>query len=319
MSPHLGLWPVILLLALWSAPLPAEQPVVGNATLKMELDGSWLELETTARLAGAIDRLTWKGQEFVDSFDHGRQIQSASNFDAGFDRMIPETFNPTEAGSRHDHTGPTSSSRLLEWEHDNTTLRATTQMAFWLRPGEKSFGNLARNKTILSRHLLHKQITLAAHGLPHVIRFDITFTIPEDEGHHYAQFETLTGYMPPEFSRFLTWNPKTNELKPIDEGPGEQPLPLIFALPSGTQAMGIYSPDQPSPGWEQAGYGRFSFQQEKVVKWNCVHRIRSDASPLAGESYRYRCYLAVGDLEHVQAAFKALHLLIGGRSERPAD
>ncbi len=70
-------------------------------------------IRTTHRLAGAVDSLTWNGREFIDSVDHGRQLQSASNFDCG-GTILAETFNPTRGGvAPRDGAGPTSSSRLL--------------------------------------------------------------------------------------------------------------------------------------------------------------------------------------------------------------
>jgi len=57
-------------------------------------------------------------------------------------------------------------------------------------------------------------------------------------------FEALTGYMPPEFERFMQFNAETGELEPITDGPGELPRPVVMANPSGTHAMGIYAPPQ---------------------------------------------------------------------------
>ena len=45
--------------------------------------------------------MTWGGKEFIDSTDHGRQLQCAAAFD--WDRGFnAESYNPTEAGSRDD-------------------------------------------------------------------------------------------------------------------------------------------------------------------------------------------------------------------------
>ena len=98
-------------------------------------------------------------QKFIDSTDHGRQLQSAANFDNG-SRYTNETFNPTEAGSRFDSDGKTSTSLLLKSDHGKDWLQTTTQMAFWLRPKEKSLGNLAKNKTRLSNHLITKRVQI---------------------------------------------------------------------------------------------------------------------------------------------------------------
>ena len=83
----------------------------GDAQIRAKAGPSEIVITTTSRLAGAIHSLTWNGREFIDSADHGRQLQSAANFDAG-SRFSPETFNPTEAGSRFDGAGPKSTSVL---------------------------------------------------------------------------------------------------------------------------------------------------------------------------------------------------------------
>jgi hypothetical protein len=69
----------------------------------------------------------------------------------------------------------------------------------------------------------------------------------------------------------------------LDDGPGEQNRPVVFSTVSGNHAMGIFSPDQPSRGYEGAGYGRFRFKAEKVVKWNSVFRVRAENGVKSGE------------------------------------
>ncbi|MCZ6488992.1 MAG: hypothetical protein O7A06_00485 [Acidobacteria bacterium] len=64
-------------------------------------------------------------------------------------------------------------------------------------------------------------------------------------------------------------------------------------------AMGIYSPQQPSPGFEHAGYGRFRFGPQRVVKWNCVFRVRDKHNGVKPGRYRYRCYVMLGTLKNV--------------------
>ncbi len=279
-------------------------PVSGDAVIRSKAGNSEIVITTTSRLAGAIHSLTWNGMEFIDSVDHGRQLQSASNFDNN-SRYTDETFNPTEAGSRADHTGPTSTSELLKLHAKDNTLETTSRMAFWLKPGEKSLGNLAKNTTALSNHLLTKRVVLGYKDLPHVIDYQVTFTIPADETHTYAQFEALTGYMPPVFDRFYKFDTKTGELSPISDGPGEQAMPIVLSTESGGHAMGIFSPDQPSKGYETVGYGRWRFKPEQVNKWNTVFRYRDPKGVKAGD-YRFRMFVMVGSLADVKASMAAL-------------
>ncbi len=246
----------------------------GDAEIRGRAGPSEIVIKTTSRLAGAIDSLTWNGREFIDSADHGRQLQSACSFDAG-SKFFAEAFNPTEAGSRFDGDGPTSTSRLLSLRAEGHRLETTTQMAFWLRPGELSSGHTAKNTTVLSNHVLRKRVTIGLPGLPHVVEYRVTFLVPDGEPHTFAQFEAVTGYMPEDFSEFFVYAAESDELQPLDDGPGEQPLPIVFATSDGRHAMGIYSPDQPSAGYAHAGYGRFRFAAQKVVKWNCVFRVRN--------------------------------------------
>ena len=277
----------------------------GLATIRATAGESEIVIRTTDRLAGAIDSLTWNGREFIDSTDHGRQLQSASNFDAG-SPLSAETFNPTEAGSRHDGAGPTSSSRLLHLVARDRQLQTTNQMAFWLAPREKSDGHLAKNSAILSDHLLTKRVQIGYGKLAHAIQYDVTFSLPVVERQHHAVFEAVTGYLPAEFEVFWKLNAQAGTLERLDDGPGEQSHPVIMATANGTHAMGIFSPDQPSRGYEQVGYGRFRFPNEKVVKWNCVFR-RDDSNGLTAGEYSFRNFVVVGDLNTVKETIRELH------------
>lgn len=270
----------------------------GDAVIRKAAGSSEIVIKTTQRLAGAIDSLTWNGKEFIDSVDHGRQLQSASNLDAG-SPISDETFNPTEAGSRADGAGPKSSSRLLSIRADGAVLETTSKMAFWLKPGEKSGKNLAKNTTIVSEHLLAKKVTIGYRGLPHVIEYVTTFTIPAGETHRQATFEALTGYMPAEFSRFLAYDPTSRQAVPLGDGPGEQPLPVILSTPSGSHAMGVWSPEK------TPSYGRFRFAAEKVVKWNSVFRVRRPEGIPPGD-FTYRNFVVVGTLEDVVESMRRL-------------
>lgn len=278
----------------------------GNATIRKKLGSSEIVITTTDRLAGAIHSLKWDGKEFINSHDHGRQLQSAASFDCASGKEFwAECFNPTEAGSRADGIGNKSSSKLLSLQAERAELRTTNQMAFWLAPGEKSSGRPALNDNVLSQHLLSKYVRIGYKKLPNVIDYEVKFTVPKGERHTYAQFEALTGYMPPEFGKFWKLLPTTGKLEALDDGPGEQAHPVVFATKGGSHAMGVFSPDQPSAGFKEAGYGRFRFQAEKVVKWNCVFRVREPKGIAAGE-YRYRVFVAVGTLEDVRQSLNSL-------------
>jgi len=279
--------------------LLSQDAVSGEATIRAQAGSSELVIRTTHRLAGAIDSLRWNGQEFINSVDHGRQLQSACNLDCGTP-ITAETYNPTEAGSRDDGIGPKSSSQLIRFRAEGAVIETTSKMAFWLKPGERSGKNFAKNTTVLSEHLLTKRVAIGFRELPQVVEYVATFALPAGETHRHAVFEAVTGYMPPEFSRFLVYDRTTRDSKPLADGPGEQPQPVIFSTESGSHAMGIYSPE-PFPG-----YGRFRFVPEKVVKWNCVFRVTNEDGIAPGD-FRYRMYIPVGTLAEVVASLGRLH------------
>jgi hypothetical protein len=277
----------------------------GNASIRAAAGPSEIVITTTSRLAGAIHSLRWNGREFINSYDHGRQLQSASNLDNG-SPITAETYNPTEAGSVRDSVGVKSSSRLLHLRAEGAALETVTQMAFWLAPGEKSGANLAKNKTILSDHLLTKRVRIGYKDLPHVISYDVVFTVPVGERHNQATFEALTGYMPPEFERFMRFNPDSGELEPVSDGSAERAHPLVFAVAGGSHAMGIYAPPQPNLHTTGPTYGQFCFKAAKVVKWNCVFRVR-DKEGIAPGGYPFRMFVIVGNVDDVRDGMRALH------------
>ncbi|MBC7816565.1 MAG: hypothetical protein IAG10_06735 [Planctomycetaceae bacterium] len=297
----LGLF--LLLVRVASADEPA--PPRADLEIRRAAGSSAIQIRTTSRLAGAVHSLTWNGQEFINSTDHGRQLQSSSSFSSD-GKHWAEAFNPTEAGSRDDGAGPNSTSRLLHSVATDDALQTTTQMAFWLSPGQKSEEHPAINTTKLSNHLLTKRLRIGLPDLPHAIRYDVTFTVPLGERHTFAQFEALTGYMPEEFRSFWTFRPQTGELQPISFGPGEQPYPIVLSTESGSHAMGIYSPQQPSSGFENVGYGRWRFERERVVKWNTVFR-QHDADGIEPGEFSFRNFVIIGDRETVRTSLVELH------------
>jgi hypothetical protein len=287
-----------------------ESRLSGDIVIRAPVGNSEIVITTTSRLAGAIHSLTWNGQEFINSSDHGRQLQSAANFDAG-STIKNETFNPTEAGSRRDGAGPRSSSKLLKMTAGKNWLQSTTQMAFWLAPGDKSGPHLAKNQQVLSDHLLTKRVEIGYQDMPQVIRYRVTFQVPPGEEHRVAVFEAITGYLPPKFSRFWKFNPVSSQLEKLSNGPGEQPLPVVLATPDGRFAMGCFTPEKQRPDLESIGYGRFRFLAANVVKWNCVFRMRNRQAGIATGNHSFETFVLVGDLKTVHQGLEKLQKLAG--------
>jgi hypothetical protein len=296
-----------------SAAVGAQTPVVsGDAELTGLIGGQPLVIRTTSRLAGAIDSVKWAGVEFIDSHDHGRQLQSAINADVDGVYHV-ECYNPTEAGSVVDALGPKSTSRLELLTLTKDGLLATrTRMAFWLAPGMKSGGHVALNDRLLSDHVLTKQVRIGRPQMDHVLDYRVKFTVPGDRAHKYLQVEGLTGYMPWSFSEELRFDAKTSTLLPLPRQNGEQSDPVVLSTPSGSHAMGVFTPYRPPAGQPAVGYGRFKFEHDKVVKWNCVFRLRSPGGIKPGD-YGYQFYVVIGTREDCRRTLAALTQEFGGR------
>jgi hypothetical protein len=299
-------------LLLLAATVGAQTPVVsGDAELSGTIGGKPLVIRTTSRLAGAIDSVKWDGVEFIDSHDHGRQLQSAINADVDGVYHV-ECYNPTEAGSVVDALGPKSTSRLEAISFKDGVLSQRTRMAYWLAPGMKSGGHLAQNATLLSDHVLQKQVRIGRPGMDHVLDYKVTFTVPADRPHKVLQFEALTGYMPAAFSEELRFDAQTETLVPLPRKNGEQRDPIVLSTPSGSHAMGVFTPDRPPAGQPPVGYGRFKFDREQVVKWNCVIRLRQP-EPIKPGDYSFQLYVVIGTREDCRRTLAALTQEFGGR------
>jgi hypothetical protein len=256
--------------------------------------------------------MTWKGRQFVDSLDHGREFQSATSFFAR-----GECFNPTEAGARADWNGSHTTSKLLRLEVRGNVLRTESLMAFWYGPNGPNErpggcpGPISAISTIhqpLSGDRLVKTVSIGVPRIPNAIKYEATFRIPENRTN--GGFEVLAAYMPGEFSTFFTYDIAHDQLAPLSDGPGNQPLPIIFSTIDKEYAMGIYSPG--GDGHSSAPlYGRWRFAEpsraRKIVKNNCYFL----AHDVAAGDHTFVCYFVVGSLAQVRTGMQALKALVG--------
>jgi hypothetical protein len=251
------------------------------------------------RVAGAVDSLYWNGREFINSWDHGRQLQMALS-----GNNLGECYNPTEAGGSYDELKSTTTSLLQGVSASGNVFQTQSKAAFWLQPGQESGAapcGGAANTTALSNYTLNKRVTVGYGGIQLIVEFLTQVTVPETLSS--MVIEAPTGYLGGEFSAFYTFDPSTCQLAALSAGPGEQGLPVVLSTPDGAAAMGAWSPDLPQSGLPGAGYGRFAFPDggnpaNATNKWNVVFR-RGSTPP---GSYSYRAYLAVGSLENVRVA-----------------
>lgn len=289
-----------------SPPVLSPHANTGDITLSQKVFDTDLVITAGKNFAGAISSIRFRGKEFIDAADNGREFQSAVSFDD-----MGECFNPTEAGSRDDK-GQKSSSVLKEASTHDNVLETTTQMAFWFPPnspyskpkatkqqGKDYCGTRpdllsSQNNTVLSQHILHKRVSIGRAGLPNVIDYQVQFHVPE--AHQNATFVALSAHLPNAFNRFDFVDLSSGQLI-LSTGSGPQSLPVIASTADGNYALGIYSPMMPHQNYS---YGRFMFPS--ISKLNCVFRERS----IHLGNYDYHCMAVIGNREEVRQTIFAL-------------
>src|SRR4051812_25960437 len=169
---------------------PASAQVNGNSTISANglVFGKTLTVGTSNQFAGAVSSIKWNGKEYINNWDHGRQLQVNMQF---FNRYC--CYNPYEAGSFEDAKGPTSTSKLLSLSASGNRLESTTQMAWNFR--EYNFNPVPADscsdpalwlpltrgpyQTPLSDYRVHKTVTIGFAGIPNVIEYLVDEFIPE--------------------------------------------------------------------------------------------------------------------------------------------
>ena len=303
--------------------------VNGKATISAPALGDTLSVGTSTQFAGAVSSIKWRGKEFINNWDHGRQLQPNSQF---FNRH--QCYNPYEAGSAHDGQSLTSSSRLISLSATANTLQSTTQMAWYLRRANRqSFEPLdfcgepanwlPYPSTIpftvpLSDYRVTKTVTIGFAGIPNVIEYISDLFIPEPVR---KGLNHVTAVLPYEFSTVRSYDVVSKDYRRIRLASGEDDRVKVVSTADGNHAMGFYSPEllQPydSPGtanfwWvvpEDPYYRDPNNPTRPDPDYACVHvgsvnRYESFNGPGFTKD---RAYLVIGNVNQVKESLAGLH------------
>jgi alpha-tubulin suppressor-like RCC1 family protein len=292
--------------------------VNGNSSITAPVLGQPLTITTSSQFGGAISSIRWRGKEFVNDFDHGRQVSTNAAF---FNRN--ECYNPYETGTKDDGQGPTSSSRVLSLTASGNVLDSTTQMSWYLstrdpRPG---YGDECGNPADflpappytgpLSDYRLHKTVSIGFAGISNVIEFSTSLFIPEQVQMGIVQ---MTAVLPWEFSSVWTYDLVSGNYRQIRALGGEDDSVKVLATADGAYAMGYYSPEllQPYGNGADGGY-----------RWGLAPPNSASLDPAfpcagVGGQFRFdsfdgpgnrsdRSYLVIGNMDQVKSALSNLH------------
>lgn len=268
-----------------------------------------VSIGASPRCAGAVDSLWFHDRESVNSFDHGRQLQTAC-----YDTRYEGCYNPTQAGGMTDGLGYTTSSRLLYGEvlDGGRTLHTRTQCAFWTRPGETItapgvYGCTAKNTTVVSEFIADTKYQLARRNGVTAAQYDLTWTIGADIPAGHFMSELTTGYHTADFSvayEVVPENGYAARLRHLGDHTGqtaqERPYPALLTTPDGARAIGAYA--EPVEGavtkyatwlW-RFGQGQ---QTNDASKWTVVRRFAAGVQ--AGQVVPARCHIVMGQVTAV--------------------
>jgi alpha-tubulin suppressor-like RCC1 family protein len=293
--------------------------VNGNSTISSTVLGQPLSITTSSQYAGAISSIKWAGKEFVNDWDHGRQVQTAASF---FNRF--ECYNAYEAGSKPDGHGPTSTSKLLSLTASGNTLESNTQMAWYTLAHEPipGFGDLCGDPANwlpcpqyngpLSDYKIHKTVRIGFNGIPNVIEYNTDLFIPEVA--REGELQTVVAVLNYEFANVFTYDHVSKNYRRIRAVGGEDDSIKVLATADGAYAMGYYSPELlqpygdggnggyrwglalPDPGFPDADFPCAGFGG--VARFDLFNGpgTRSD-----------RSYLVIGSMEQVKTGLNSLH------------
>lgn len=268
------------------------------------------------RFAGAISSLTYRGVQYIDIADHGRQMQSAIQVE-----NWGECYNPNEAGSYNDGTDLDSGSVLISLSSVNNVLRSRTRPAYWLAAGQhvisgtvcnpnlpppKNTIAVAQNPTNLSDFYVERDSQFLGYPIPNVINVNVRWTIPRSFS--ASNTEASTAYLPASFDTFLTYDRASRTLTKVvatasDLASQHTNLPVIVSRANGLHSMGAFSPElMTNPGHGYMAYFKFSSGSKPSSKWSCVF---GESAIAANSTYSYLCPIAVGTVDEVIGAIDA--------------
>ncbi len=274
------------------------------------VDGDPVELRVSTRFGGAVGSLTWRGMEFLNIYDHGRQISYAWFLDDH-----GECLNPTEPGSASDLFAQTSTTIVHEICSDAANRLSTRiSPAFWTQPGQSAFcdnGTLeAVNTELVSDDMLEKVTQIGYERIENVIVFDSTITLYGD--HDLLRAEVPTAYLTGAFSARYRFDPRDGSLTPVTESMDvtapwsfvdNSGLPAILASEDGAFALGAYTA-RPGALYQILHY-ESSNPLDETNKWNILFSV----APAPAGRYDFRTFGVIGTLEQVHEGMVALAAL----------
>jgi len=267
-------------------------------------------LSCSKRTGGAVDSLVWNQKEFINNWDHGRQLQTAMTV-----QNYGECWNPTEAGGRSDGIDKDTKSILTNISAIGNTLNTVSLPAYWVRGDDTTripsgkfcpAGQESYNSEDTHPYQFTKNVTIGCFSLDNCIEFAMTAELgnssdmPPFTG--FAQLEAPTAYLNSDFTEVAYLDAATGKLEQVVYPTKEETEQLVIIHTKDEEhALGAVTKPRPktSSGAPGLHYGYFKFNiqpfDQKTFKWSVV--IREDLTP--GDAFEVQTFLCLGSLDMV--------------------
>ena len=285
----------------------------GDATISGNSGGFPLTIKTTDRLAGAIDSLTWNGKEFVNSYDHGRQLQYMWQKDG-----LGECYNPTEAGTYLDDVGPNSTSILNYINKPNVNTLVTGNFpGYWARPATPSFfctgATTAVNTELATPDYFAKQVQIGHGNLANVVKLNASINVTKPFDRLFV--ETPASFLDSSLTRMWRYNPKTSNLvEQFEEAKYKASIfsyrriettPPILSTPDGKYAVGAWATGASKN--RHITYSLLKYPNTDPKQASNIISISNNEDFVPVGQLNYESFLIVGTLDSVKASMNALY------------
>merc|ERR1712179_22601 len=277
---------------------------------KSKVRGSNVFLSCSKRTGGAVDSLVWNNKEFINNWDHGRQLQTAMTV-----QNYGECWNPTEAGGRSDGIDKETKTILTNITAAGNVLNTVSLPAYWVRGDDTTripsgkycpAGQGSYNSEDTHPYEFRKNVTIGCFDLDNCIEFAMIAELgdspdmPPFTG--FAQLEAPTAYLNSDFTDVSYLDAATGTLEHVDYPTKEETEQLVI-IHTKDEEHALAAVTKPrlktssgAPGLHY-GYFKFNIQKfdQKTFKWSVV--IREDLQP--SEAFEVTTYLCVGALDMV--------------------
>lgn len=206
-------------------------------TISNKTTGQWanpIYVSMSSKFAGAIDSIYWSGKEFINSHDHGRQVQYAWQYGSDLQNVGSpaiwnynwstyrgECDNPTEAGTASDSVGYNSRSYLGSYSFNGNQFSTSSIPAYWSSDNNDYRTSCGANyMSGLSGDVLSKNVSIFSNYPANLIKIVASISpASNDRKNVPSRYEVPALYLNPEFNKFYYYKDSSATQIPTGRDP----------------------------------------------------------------------------------------------------